>query len=62
MMYCNFVDLCTSMLSEISSLHVELIQKLRKEQQLKGCKTRLYIQLVAFEMYEGIFDNDGPLD
>ena len=31
-------------------------------QQFEGCKTRFYVRPMAFEMYEGIFHNDDPLD
>ena len=37
-------------------------QQVKEGQQLEECKTRLYVRPVAFEMYEGIFHNDGPLD
>ena len=37
-------------------------QQVKEGQQLEGCETRLYVQPVSFEMYEGIVHNDGPLD
>ena len=66
LLLCNdvfqFCWLLHCMLSEISSLYVELNPQVKERQKLEGCKARLYVRPVAFDMYEGIFHNDGPLD
>ena len=66
LLLCNdvfqFCWLLHCMLSDISSLYVELNPQVKERQKLEGCKARLYVRPVAFDMYEGIFHNDGLLD
>ena len=61
MMYCSFVDFALYAFRDIQ-FTCRVNQQVKEGQQLEGCKTRLYVAPVAFEMYEGIFHNDGPLD
>ena len=60
-MYCSFVDFALYAFRDIQ-FTCRVNQQVKEGQQLEGCKTRLYVAPVAFEMYEGIFHNDGPLD
>ena len=60
-MYCSFVDFALHAFRDIQ-FTCRVNQQVKEGQQLEGWKTRLYVKPVAFEMYEGIFRNDGPLD
>ena len=55
-MYCSFVDFALYAFRDIQ-FTCRVSQQVKEGQQLKGCKTCLYVQPVAFEMYEGIFHN-----
>ena len=61
MMYCSFVDFALYAFRDIQ-FTCRVNQHVKEGPQLEGCKTRLYVQPVAFEMYEGMFHNEGPLD
>ena len=61
MMYCSFVDFALYAFRDIQ-FTCRVNQQVNEGQQLEGCKTHLYVRHVAFEMYEGIFHNDVPLD
>ena len=61
MMYFSFVDFVVYAFRDIQ-FTCRVNQQVKEGQQLEGCKTRLYVQFVVFEMYKGIFHNDGPWD